>query len=128
MKSYIKGIALLTAAMLLAIFIYNLLFAGAIPSYGYFGVLFLSGLTLFIHYFTYGNPGADSSKTIRRMMVGSMLRMLMSILFLFITLISFKPVSIPFVISYTVSFSIFMVFEIYSIRCKLRPDLKARSK
>ncbi len=114
--------------MSLAVFIYNLVSAPVIPAYGYFGILFLSGLTLFIHQFTYGNPNNEPAKTIRRMMVGSMLRMIMAILFLLITLISFKPVNIPFVILYILVFSILMVFEIYSIRCKLRPDSKDRSK
>jgi hypothetical protein len=128
MKTYFQHISLLTGIMLLAVVIYNLFAADTIPFYGYFGLLFLSGLSAFIHYFIYGNPKSDPQKSIRRMMIGSMLRMVLSILFLAITLFSFRPVSVPFVISYTGSFFLLMLFEIYSIRRKLRPDLKTRSK
>ena len=114
--------------MILALVVYNLSAESPVPAYGYFGVLFLYGLSAFIHYYIYGNPKTDPKKTIRRMMIGSMLRMLLAILFLAITLISFRPVSFPFVISYTGSFFLLMLFEIYSIRRKLRPDLKTRSK
>ena len=114
--------------MLLTLVVYNQIAMEAIPVYGYFGILFLCGLSAFIHYFIYGNPKADAQKTIRRMMIGSLLRMVLSILFLAITLVSFHPLSILFVISYTGSFFLLMLFEIYSIRRKLRPDLKPRSK
>jgi O-antigen/teichoic acid export membrane protein len=114
--------------MFLSFILYNALATNEIPAYSYFGVLFLVGLSALIHRYIYGNEKSDPQKTIRRMMVGSMLRMLAAILFLAITLFAYRPISFPFVISYTGSFFLLMVFEISQIRRKLRPDFNGRSK
>ena len=128
MRPYYTSLLVLTLLLLLSITVYSALASDKIPTYGYFGILFLAGLSGFIHHYIYGNGNSDPKKTIRRMMIGSMLRMFAAILFLAITLFAFHPVNIPFVISYTGSFFLLMLFEIYSIRRKLRPDLQTRSK
>lgn len=127
MKSYFISLSVFLGLMLSAMFVSNLLSAQDVPVYGFWGTIFLAGVSGFIHYFVYGSS-TDPKKMIRRMMVGSTLRMVASIFFLAITLFSYRPLSIPFVISYVGSFFLLMLFDVYSIRCKLRPDLKNRSK
>ena len=128
MKSYYIRLLIFTLLLILAVVIYNALSQTKVPLYGMMGLVFLSALSGFIHYFVYGGDISDPKKTIRRMMAGSMIRMIVAILFLAITLISFRPLNIPFVISYTGSFFLLMVFEISQIRRKLRPDFNAGSK
>lgn len=128
MRPYYISLSFLTALMLTSIIIYNAFATDEIPAYSYFGVMFLVGLSALIHRYVHGNEKSDPKKTIRRMMIGSMLRMLAAILFLAISLFAFRPLSIPFVISYTGSFFLLMVFEISQIRRKLRPDFNGRSK
>jgi fatty acid desaturase len=128
MNTYYKRLIVFSAIIFVGMYVYNTLSKEAIPNYGFLGVLFLVGLSGFIHYYVYGNEKSDPKRTIRRMMLGSMLRMLAAIFFLAISLFAFRPMSIPFVISYTGSFFLLMVFEISQIRRKLRPDFNGRSK
>jgi fatty acid desaturase len=128
MNTYYIRLIVFSAIVFVGMFTYNVLSKETIPTYGFFGVLFLVGLSGFIHYYIYGSEKTDPKKTIRRMMLGSMLRMLAAIFFLAISLFAFRPLNIPFVISYTGSFFLLMVFEISQIRRKLRPDFNGRSK
>jgi len=128
MKTYYQRLVVFSAILFAGMLTYNSLNKEIIPAYGYFGVLFLVGLSGFIHYYTYGRGNTDPKKIIRRMMAGSMLRMLAAIFFLAISLLAFRPLNIPFTISYTGSFFLLMVFEISQIRRKLRPDFNGRSK
>lgn len=122
---YLKLIAL-TGFLALAMFFYNAVAIMQIPAYGWGGLFFLAALNGLVHQFTHGRKVTDQNKAIRRMMAGSMMRMLFTIAFLAITLFSFHPISISFVISYGSSFIIFLLFEISQIRRKLRPDFNAR--
>lgn len=128
MNTYYIRLIVFSAIVFVGMHTYNVLSKETIPTYGFFGVLFLVGLSGFIHYYIYGSEKTDPKKTIRRMMLGSMLRMLAAIFFLAISLFAFRPLNIPFVISYTGSFFLLMVFEISQIRRKLRPDFNGRSK
>lgn len=93
----------------------------------YAGLLFLVAVTLLIHVFTFYSKGTDNAM-IRRLMVGSMLRMFLGVLFLAISLFNIKPVNLFFVFSYCSYFCIFLVFEIWEMRTNLRPDSKPRTK
>jgi len=128
MKTYYKKLTVFSVLIFVGMLIYNVLSKVTIPAYGYFGVLFLVGLSGFIHYYVYGSGNSDPKKTIRRIMLGSILRMLAAIFFLAISLFAFRPLNIPFIISYTGSFFLLMVFEISQIRRKLHPDFNGRCK
>lgn len=96
-----------------------------LPNYNWLGLVFLVAVTGLIHLFV--SAAKDNANSlIRRMMVGSMLRMFLGILFLAITLYNKRPVNLHFVIFYCSYFSILMVFEISQMRTNLRPDLKQR--
>lgn len=122
---YVKLIAL-TGFLALTMFIYNAIASMQIPAYGLGGLFFLAALNGLVHRFTHGSKVTDQNKAIRRMMAGSMMRMLFTISFLAITLFSYHPISISFVIFYVSCFIIFLLFEISQIRRKLRPDFNAR--
>jgi hypothetical protein len=96
-----------------------------LPGYNWLGLVFLVAVTGLIHLFV-GAAKDNANSLIRRMMVGSMLRMFLGILFLAITLYNKRPVNLHFVIFYCSYFSILMVFEISQMRTNLRPDLKQR--
>jgi len=76
----------------------------------------------------FGRKTDNPNAVVRRMMVASMLRILLTAAFLLITLIAFKPVSIIFVTFYCAYFALFLLFEISQKRYKLRPDFKPRSE
>lgn len=97
-----------------------------IPAYTYFSLFFLAGLMAFLHYWVYGRAVGAGNAMIRRLMVASMLRMLLAAAFAGITLYSFRPVSLPYVVSYCAYFACFLLFEISQMRYKLRPDFKPR--
>jgi hypothetical protein len=125
-SSYYPRLIALTGFLALAIVAYNSISSNQIPVYGWGGLFFLAALNGLVHHFTHGRKVTDQNKAIRRMMAGSMMRMLFTIAFLAITLFSFHPVSISFVIFYGSCFIIFLLFEISQIRRKLRPDFNAR--
>ena len=85
MNTYYIRLIVFSAIVFVGMYTYNVLSKETIPTYGFFGVLFLVGLSGFIHYYIYGSEKTDPKKTIRRMMLGSMLRMLAAIFFLAIS-------------------------------------------
>lgn len=93
----------------------------------YAGLIFLYLLNLGIWYFVNGNPNRSGNAVVRRLMVGSFIRMFGSAIFLAIILLTIKPVDKIFVWSYFIIFCAFLVFEIWETRSKLRPDSKPRS-
>lgn len=96
-----------------------------LPSYNWFGLIYLLLITLLIHAFVHAARD-NANSLIRRLMIASILRMFLGILFLGITLYNMKPVNLHFVIFYCLYFCVFMVFEISQMRTNLRPDLKPR--
>ncbi len=91
------------------------------------GLVFLALVTGLIHWYIFGPKGTENA-VLRRLMVGSMLRMFTGVLFLAITLYNIRPVSMFFVFSYCSYFCLFLVFEIWEMRTNLRPDSKPRPK
>lgn len=98
-----------------------------LPSYNWLGLAYLLAITLLIHAFVYAAKD-NANSLIRRLMIASLLRMFLGILFLAVTLFIMQPVNLHFVLSYCVYFCVFMVFEISQMRTNLRPDLKQRPK
>lgn len=100
----------------------------SVPVYTYLGLGFLFLMMCFLHHLVFGRKTDNPNAVVRRMMVASMLRILLTAAFLLITLIAFKPVSIIFVTFYCAYFALFLLFEISQKRYKLRPDFKPRSE
>ena len=83
-----------------------------VPGYTYFSLLYLCVLMAFLHHLVFGRKTNNPNAVVRRMMMASMLRLLLSAAFLFITLVAFKPVSLIFVTFYCLYFALFLLFEI----------------
>lgn len=98
-----------------------------ITAYCFIAVAFLSVLNFIIWYFINGNPNLSENAVIRRIMVGSMLRLLGSAIFLVITLLAVKPVDKIFVWTFFIGFCVFLMFEIWETRSKLRPNSKQQN-
>lgn len=124
-RRYVTRILILTGAM--ALVTLGLFWAKivTIPVYTWFGLLYLLLITLLIHAFVRAARNQANS-LIRRLMIASILRMFLGILFLAITLYNVKPVNLHFVIFYCLYFCVFLLFEISQMRTNLRPDLKPR--
>lgn len=99
----------------------------AFPDLVWGGLAFLTFLTFLIHYFIFGSARTPNSM-VRRMMIGSMLRMFLGVIFLAISMFNLKPVNIFFVVAYCAYFLAFMLFEIWEMRTNLRPDSSTRPK
>jgi hypothetical protein len=125
---YFRKILIYTVLMALVTYGVSVLGKVNIPWNAYFGLVFLASLMLLIHLYIYGNKLLSENAVIRRIMTGSMLRLLFGVLFMAISLYYFRPISVPFVVSYCIYFAIFLVFEISEIRTNLRPDTKPAPK
>ncbi len=118
---------ILAAALAIITFAIQILKITMIPNYNWLGLVYLVLITWLIHSYVYA-ASANSNSLIRRLMVASLLRMILGILFLAITLFNNRPAHIPFVIFYCSYFCVLMLFEILNMRTNLRPDLKQRPK
>lgn len=126
--SYYTWIAALTGLAAFATYITSMAFLKAdMPVYTYIGLVYLALVMVLMHYMVYGRPG-DSKVVVRRMMVATMLRMILALVYLLITLSNFKPVNLYFVGAYCAYFLLFLLFEISQIRHNLRPDFNQRSE
>lgn len=88
----------------------------------FIGLLFLAALTGLLWFFVNGNAKRSSNAVIRRMMVASMLRLIGAAIFLIICMLTKARGDVFFAISYFIFFCVFLVFEIWETRRKLRPD------
>lgn len=91
------------------------------------GVLFLFLLNYVIHNFVHKKIN-EPKAFVRRVMSGTMLRLLGAVLFMAITLISSKKMDLFFVVSYLLSFLVFLIFELSEISSNLRLVSKKETK
>lgn len=127
MQTYLTRLLVVTLCMVLGTIAAAYFGHRAVISAVWLGLGFLTALTVLIHWFIFGQKGTENA-VIRRMMVGSMMRIFLGVIFLAITLYNIRPVNLFFVVSYCLYFSVFLVFEISQMRTNLRPDLKRRPK
>ncbi len=92
-----------------------------VGSEAYIGIIFLSLLNMGMHAFVVAARRKAGGATIRRIMIASFVRMLLALLFLVITFINLKPVSMIFTLSYCLYFAFLLVYEISEMRSNLRP-------
>ena len=70
----------------------------------------------------------DPNKGIRKLMIASMLRLFLVVIFLGISLFNMPKVELGFVAGYIVTFLLFLFFDIREMRTKLRPESKMSHK
>lgn len=127
MNRYLIKVSLLTLFMAIGLVVTGLIMHAAVSKSNYIGLVYLFLVTVLIHWFIFGQKGTENG-LIRRMMVGSMLRMFLGVIFLAISLYNIRPADLFFVVSYCLFFCVFLVFEISEMRTNLRPDSKPRPK
>ncbi len=91
----------------------------------YFAAFFQLCVFLLLNYYvTVGHKKSGNSQ-IRRIMIASMLRMFVILIFLIITMLNQPKANIPWTIAYGLYFLLFLIFDISKNHTNLRPDLKA---
>ena len=90
----------------------------------YFAAFFQLLVFLLVRYFIHQSDQNNPNSQIRRIMIGSTLRMLVILIFLVITMLSQEKVNIPWTLVYCLYFLLFLLFDISEKHSNLRPDLK----
>ena len=88
----------------------------------YPAVVFMGLVFLLVHYMSMHDEKSDPNKGIRKLMIASMLRLFLVVIFLGISLFNMPQVELGFVAGYIVTFLLFLFFDIREMRTKLRPD------
>lgn len=121
LNPYEKRILVVTAILLVSIIVAQQIMKYDLNPLAYVAVIYNFLVFAVIHRFI-ENHGGDANKSIRRVMAGSMMRLLLSVIFLAISLFNIGKVDIGFVTVFIFSFILFLFFEISKISSKLRPD------
>lgn len=111
----------LTLALLGSVFMAAKITNNEIHSWVYYGILFMGGLFLVINRWTTKDE-KNPNQGIRRLMMSSMIRLVLVVIYLGISLYNHQPVELKNVLIYVVSFLLYLFFDISEMRTKLRPD------
>lgn len=98
----------------------NLKFGNSI----YFAAFFQFSVFMLVRYFIHKSDLNNPNSQIRRIMIGSTLRMLVILIFLVITMLNQVKVNLPWTLLYCLYFLLFLLFDISEKHSNLRPDLK----
>lgn len=123
MNSYEKRISVVAGLLLVSAAIAQNIMNYPLTPLAYLAVVYNLVVFSVIHRFIIKDVG-DANKSIRRVMIGSMLRLFLSVIFLAISLFNLGKVDIGFVTVFISSFILFLFFDISKISSKLRPDSK----
>ena len=128
MKSYILKAGILSLVIFLSVWVGVQITQVHLPPISYVGILYLALLFVLVRYFTYHDSNISENKRIRRLMIGSMVRLFLVLIFLAISLFNMKPIQFPFVIVFGLTFLFFLFFDILEMRTNLRPDSEKPNK
>jgi len=120
MKAYIIKFSLLSAAAALSVFFATMVTKYPINSAIYTAILYLLLVFVLVHYITLEKKGDNPNSGIRKIMIGSMLRLVMVVIFLFISLFNQQKKDVGFVLAYIICFLLLLFFDISEMRSKLR--------
>lgn len=90
----------------------------------YFAAFFQFVVFMLVRYFIHKSDANNPNSQIRRIMIGSTLRMLVILIFLVITMLNQVKVNLPWTLLYCLYFLLFLLFDISEKYSNLRPDLK----
>jgi len=128
MKSYIIKAGILSLVIFLSVLVGVQITQIQLPPISYVGILYLALLFVLVRYFTNHDSNISENKRIRRLMIGSMVRLFLVLIFLAISLFNMKPIQFPFVIVFGLTFLFFLFFDILEMRTNLRPDSEKPNK
>ena len=122
MKLYLIKSAVITTIISLSAAIADVYMKLDLPAISYSGVVYLGALFSLVRYFTHQDQNITENQKIRRLMIGSMLRLFLVLIFLVISLFNMKPLEMSFVVIFGLTFIFFLFFDILEMRTNLRPD------
>jgi len=122
MKLYLVKSAVITIIISLSAAIADIYMKLDLPAISYAGVVYLGALFSLVRYFTHHDQNITENQKIRRLMIGSMLRLFLVLIFLVISLFNMKPLEMSFVVIFGLTFIFFLFFDILEMRTNLRPD------
>lgn len=128
MKPYTKKAIALVLFIKIGLFVANWRAHAQLSPVAFVGVAYIGCLFVLVHYFTHHDKNMSENKKIRRLMIGSMIRLFFVLIYLGISLFNSPQFSLNFVIAFGLSFIFFLFFDIVEMRINLRPDLKKPNK
>ncbi len=128
MKAYTIKSAIIGIVLLLGLWISEALFKMHIGTLSYLSVVYILIVFVLIHYFINHDKKITENKRIRKLMIGSMTRLFLVLIFLAISLFNMQVVLKEFVVVFAVSFFFYLFFDILEMRTNLRPDLEQSNK
>ena len=128
MRAYILRSVVLTIMIMLS-FAFSEQFTNyPLTPWIYPAVMFMALVFILIHYMSMHDEKQDPNKGIRKLMVASMLRLFLVVIFLGISLFNMSKIESGFVVGYIVTFLLFLFFDISEMRTKLRPETRKSHK
>jgi len=122
MKAYIIKSAVLVLILLVSVAVGARVMDLTLPTMSYFGVIYIALLFIIMQYFTHHDVQISEDRRIRRLMIGSMVRLFLVLIFLVISLFNMKPIELTFVVIYGLTFLLFLFFDNLEIRANLRSE------
>lgn len=128
MKPYTIKAIVLVLFIMIGFFVANWRVQAQLSIVAFVGVAYVGILFVLVHYFTHHDKNMSENKKIRRLMIGSMIRLFFVLIYLVISLFNTPQFSLNFVIAFGLSFILFLFFDIVEMHINLRPDLKKPNK
>lgn len=122
MRSYTIKSIIICFVLLISLAIADTVLDLSMNLIGYTSIVFLTGVFVLTRYFVQFDDSINENKRIRRLMIGSMMRLFLVVIFLAISLFNMLEVELTFVVVYGLSFLFFLFFDILEMRTNLRPD------
>ena len=122
MKAYIIKSAVLVSILLISVSVGSQVMGLRMLPVSYIGIVYIALLFNIVQYFTHHDVQISENKRIRRLMIGSMVRLFLVLIFLAISLFNMKPIELTFVAVYGLTFLFFLFFDILEMRTNLRPE------
>jgi hypothetical protein len=90
----------------------------------YFAAFFQFLVFVLVRWYISKADAKNPNSQIRRIMIGSMLRMFVVLIFLVITMLNQGKANVPWTTAYVVFFLLYLFLDMSEKRTNLRPDLK----
>ncbi len=128
MRAYIVRSVVLAVMIMLSFILSEQFTNYPLTPWIYPAVIFITLVFILVHYLSMHDEKQDPNKGIRKLMIASMLRLFLVVIFLGISLFNMPKVELGFVAGYIVTFLLFLFFDIREMRTKLRPDSEKSHK
>ena len=128
MRAYIVRSVVLAVMIMLSFILSEQFTNYPLTTWIYPAVIFMTLVFVLVHYMSMHDEKQDPNKGIRKLMIASMLRLFLVVIFLGISLFNMPKVELGFVAGYIVTFLLFLFFDIREMRTKLRPDSEKSHK